>query len=73
MNIKDKDLSRDGVYWNIEKDHFTFQLSLPEKPFTQRGVLSVINCVWPSRTCIPSHPEREANVTVTHYNLLHKS
>ena len=53
-NIKDLDLRRDvlpsqrslGVHWNIEKDHFTFHVSLPEKPFTRRGVLSVINSVY---------------------------
>ena len=53
-NIKDLDLRRDvlpsqrslGVHWNIEKDHFTFHVSMPEKPFTRRGVLSVINSVY---------------------------
>ena len=53
-NIKDLDLLRDvlpsqrslGVQWNIEKDHFTFHVSLPEKPFTRRGVLSLIKSVY---------------------------
>ena len=52
-NIKDLDLRCDvlplqrslGVQWDIEKDHFTFYVSLPEKPFTRRGVLSVMNSV----------------------------
>ena len=53
-NIKDLDLRHNvlpsqrslGVHWNIEKDHFTFHVSLPEKPFTWRGVLCVINSVY---------------------------
>ena len=53
-NIKDLDLRHDvlpaqrslGVHWNIEKDHFTFHVSLSEKPFTRRGVLSTINSVY---------------------------
>ena len=35
-----------GVHWSLAKDSFTFQVSLPEKPFTRRGVLSTINCVY---------------------------
>ena len=42
-SISDLDLRRDvlptqrllGVHWDIEKDHFTFRILLPEKPFTQ--------------------------------------
>ena len=53
-SIKDLDLRHDvlpaqrslGVHWDIEKDHFTFNVSLPEKPFTRRGVLSTINSVY---------------------------
>ena len=53
-SIKDLDLRHDvlpaqrslGVHWDIEKDHFTFHVSLPEKPFTRRGVLSTINSVY---------------------------
>ena len=45
-SIKDLDLRHDvlpaqrslGVHWDIEKDHFTFHVSLSEKPFTRRGV-----------------------------------
>ena len=35
-----------GVYWNLEKDSFTFRVSLPDKPFTRRGVHSVINSIY---------------------------
>ena len=49
----DPDLRRDilsiqrskGVHWDIQKDRFTFRVSLQEKPFTLRGVLSVVNSV----------------------------
>ena len=52
--LRDLDLRRDtlpaqrslGVYWDLENDAFTFQVSLPKKPFTRRGVLSVINSVY---------------------------
>jgi hypothetical protein len=52
--VRDLDLRRDtlpaqrslGVYWDLENDTFTFQVSLPNKPFTRRGVLSVINSVY---------------------------
>ena len=53
-SIKDLDLRHDvlpaqrslGVHWDIDKDHFTFHVSLPEKCFTRRGVLSTINSVY---------------------------
>ena len=35
-----------GVYWDIEKDRFIFRVSLQEKPFTLRGVLSIVNSVY---------------------------
>ena len=49
--VRDLDLRHDslpaqrslGVYWNLEEDTFTFKVCLPEKPFTRRGVLSVVN------------------------------
>lgn len=52
--LRDLDLRRDilpaqrslGVYWNLENDVLTFHISLPDKPFTRRGVLSVINSVY---------------------------
>ena len=53
-SVKDLDLRRDilptqrslGVHWDIEKDQFTFRVSLLEKPFTHRGVLSIVNSVY---------------------------
>ena len=53
-NVKDLDLRRDilptqrslGVHWDIEKDQFTFRVPLSEKPFTRRGVLSIVNSVY---------------------------
>ena len=53
-NLRDLDPSRDplpqqrslGVVWNLEKDAFTFQVLLPEKPFTRRGVLAVVNSIY---------------------------
>ena len=52
--IRDLDLRHDslpaqhslGVYWNLEEDTFTFKVCLPEKPFTRRGVLSVVNSIY---------------------------
>ncbi|CAB4034230.1 Hypothetical predicted protein, partial [Paramuricea clavata] len=46
-NLRNLDPSHDplpqqrslGVVWNIEKDAFTFQVLLPEKPFTCRVIL----------------------------------
>ena len=35
-----------GVYWNLEQDIFTFKADLPEKPFTRRGVLSIVNSIY---------------------------
>ena len=52
--VRDLDLGHDslptqrsiGVYWNLEEDTFTFKVCLPEKPFTRRGVLSVVNSIY---------------------------
>ena len=35
-----------GVYWNLEQEIFTFKVDLPEKPFTRRGVLSIVNSIY---------------------------
>ena len=35
-----------GFVWNLEMDAFTFKVTLPEKPFTRRGVLSIANSVY---------------------------
>lgn len=53
-SIKDLGISHDvlpaqqslGVHWDIGKDHFSFHVSLSEKPFTRRGVLSTINFLY---------------------------
>ena len=53
-SIKDLGLRHDvlpaqrslGVHWDIKKDHFTCHVSLSEKPFPRRGVLSTINSVY---------------------------
>lgn len=35
-----------GVSWNIATDTFTFQISDDEKPYTRRGVLSMVNSLY---------------------------
>jgi len=35
-----------GVHWDLEGEAFTFHVTLPERPFTRRGVLSIINSVY---------------------------
>ena len=35
-----------GVFWDLETDAFTSKVSLLEKPFTRRGVLSIVNSVY---------------------------
>lgn len=53
-NLQDLDLHVDplpiqrslGLYWDLERDVFTFQVSPPEKPFTRRGVLATINSTY---------------------------
>jgi len=52
--VRDLDLRHDslpaqrslGVYWNLEEDTFTFKICLPDKPFTRRGVLSVVKWIY---------------------------
>ena len=52
--VRDLDLQHDslpaqrslGIYWNLEEDTLTFKVCLPEKPFTRRGVLSVVNSIY---------------------------
>ena len=53
-DVRDLDLCHDslpaqrslGVSWDLETDAFTFKVSLPENPFTRRGVLSIVNSVY---------------------------
>ncbi|KAK6165334.1 hypothetical protein SNE40_022281 [Patella caerulea] len=35
-----------GVTWNLDEDVFMFQVSAKNKPYTRRGILSVINSVY---------------------------
>ncbi|KAK7919305.1 hypothetical protein WMY93_010589 [Mugilogobius chulae] len=53
-DLKDLDLDVDplplqrslGVSWNLENDSFTFRVGKDTKPFTRRGILSVINSLY---------------------------
>lgn len=52
--LKDLDLDVDplplqrslGVGWNLENDSFTFRVGKDAKPFTRRGILSVVNSLY---------------------------
>ncbi|VDI11883.1 Hypothetical predicted protein [Mytilus galloprovincialis] len=35
-----------GLYWNLQNDSFTYRVSLEEKPFSKRGILSVVNSLY---------------------------
>ena len=35
-----------GVYWNLEKDAFTNKVDPTDKPFTRRGVQSIVNSIY---------------------------
>lgn len=35
-----------GVYWNLEKDAFIYKVDPTDKPFTRRGVLSIVNSIY---------------------------
>ena len=53
-NLKNLDISQDpllsqrslGVMWDLQRDTFTFQITLPECPYTRRGVLEIINSIY---------------------------
>ena len=53
-DVRDLDLRQDtlpaqrtlGVQWNLQKDTLTFSVSSPDRPFTRRGVLSVVNSIY---------------------------
>ncbi|KAK7930586.1 hypothetical protein WMY93_006981 [Mugilogobius chulae] len=53
-DLKDLDLDVDplplqrslGVSWNLENDSFTFRVGKDTKPFTRRGILSVVNSLY---------------------------
>ena len=52
--VRDLDLRSDSlpaqrsleVFWDLKNDSFTFQVMLPDKPFTRRGVLSIVNSIY---------------------------
>ena len=52
--VRDLDLRGDslpaqrslGVFWDLMNHSFTFQVTLPDKPFTRRGVLSIVNSIY---------------------------
>lgn len=49
LNITQDDLPEQrslGIAWNIEDDTFIFRVNKDPKPFTRRGVLSVINSLF---------------------------
>ena len=53
-DVKDFDLRGDvlptqralRVQWNLEDDHLTFSVAIPEKPLTLRGVLAIVNYLY---------------------------
>ncbi len=53
-NLQSLDLGQDnlpiqrslGVYWDLKHDAFIFQVSLENKPFTRRGLLSTVNSFY---------------------------
>ena len=75
-DLHDLDLHRDSlpaqwlprVYWDLEEDAFTFQVALPNKPFTHRGVLSIVNSVYdPLGLTVPILLEGRLAPTVSHH------
>ena len=34
------------MQWNLEQDQFTYEVYLPDKPFTRSGILSVAHSVY---------------------------
>ncbi|KAK3742405.1 hypothetical protein QZH41_008057 [Actinostola sp. cb2023] len=62
-DVRDLDLRKEalptqrslGVQWNLQEDKFTFKVSTPDKPFTRRGVLSVVNSIYdPMGLAVPA-------------------
>ena len=37
-----------GFYWNLEKDAFAYKVDPADKPFTIKGVLSIVNSIYGS-------------------------
>ncbi|XP_061432402.1 uncharacterized protein LOC133358195 isoform X1 [Lethenteron reissneri] len=55
-DLKDLDLNVDtppiqrslGLSWDLKADTFTFRVSIGEKPYTRRGILSMVNSLYDS-------------------------
>ena len=53
-DLKNVDLETDnlpieralGMQWNVENDKFVYNISIKDKPFTRRGVLSIISSIY---------------------------
>ena len=43
VDVKERVL---GVYWNVQDDEFGFNVVLPERPSTRRGILSVVSSLY---------------------------
>ena len=70
--VRDLDLRHDilpaqrslGVSWDLDKDVFTFHVSLPGKPFTRRA-LSVINSIYdPLGVAVPAMLEERKRLHI---------
>ena len=35
-----------GVFWDLHRDVFTYRVLLPNRPFTRRGVLALVNSIY---------------------------
>ncbi|KAK6178335.1 hypothetical protein SNE40_013134 [Patella caerulea] len=47
INTDDLPMERSlGIVWKTEMDTFDFDVQLADKPFTRRGVLSVVNNIF---------------------------
>ena len=47
LNFKEASIQRTlGITWDINRDMFVNRIWIPERPFTQRGVLSVVNTIY---------------------------
>jgi hypothetical protein len=53
-NLRELNFSQDplpsqrslGVMWDLQRDAFTFQITISERPYTRRGVLAVVNSIY---------------------------
>ena len=54
VSIRDLDLNTDpllpqhslGMCWDLEKDTFSYRVTVPEKPYTRRSVLAIVNAIY---------------------------